>query len=56
MNIVHGPLTGHLRKATIEHGMGEVAMAWNLTGNYFETCSCELMCPCNLSFDDGANL
>lgn len=29
-------------------------MAWNLTGSYFETCSCELMCPCNLSFDHGA--
>jgi len=29
-------------------------MAWNLRGTYFETCSCELMCPCNLSFDNGA--
>jgi len=29
-------------------------MAWNLKGTYFETCSCELMCPCNLSFDHGA--
>src|SRR5690242_9686988 len=29
-------------------------MAWRLTGSYFETCSCELMCPCNLSFDHGA--
>jgi hypothetical protein len=29
-------------------------MAWNLEGSYFETCSCELMCPCNLSFDHGA--
>jgi hypothetical protein len=29
-------------------------MSWNLKGNYFETCSCELMCPCNLSFDHGA--
>jgi hypothetical protein len=29
-------------------------MGWNLKGNYFETCSCELMCPCNLSFDHGA--
>jgi hypothetical protein len=32
----------------------EVGMAWNLTGTYAETCSCELMCPCNLSFDHGA--
>src|SRR4051794_19411713 len=30
------------------------AMAWNLKGSYIETCSCELMCPCNLSFDHGA--
>lgn len=29
-------------------------MAWNLTGSYSETCSCELMCPCNFSFDHGA--
>jgi hypothetical protein len=29
-------------------------MAWSLEGTYFETCSCELMCPCNLSFDHGA--
>ena len=29
-------------------------MAWNLTGSYVETCSCDLMCPCNLSFDHGA--
>src|SRR3954447_10946400 len=30
------------------------SMSWSLTGNYVETCSCELMCPCNLSFDHGA--
>ena len=29
-------------------------MAWNLTGSYTETCSCELMCPCNMSLDHGA--
>jgi hypothetical protein len=29
-------------------------VAWNLTGSYVETCSCELMCPCNLSLDHGA--
>jgi hypothetical protein len=29
-------------------------MAWNVKGSYFETRSCELMCPCNLSFDHGA--
>ena len=29
-------------------------MAWNLRGSYVETCSCDLMCPCNMSFDHGA--
>src|SRR5512144_323821 len=29
-------------------------MAWSLKGSYVETCSCELMCPCNMSFDHGA--
>lgn len=29
-------------------------MSWNLRGSYAETCSCELMCPCNLSLDHGA--
>ena len=29
-------------------------MAWNLSGRYVETCSCELMCPCNLTLDHGA--
>jgi hypothetical protein len=29
-------------------------VAWSLKGSYVETCSCELMCPCNLSFDHGA--
>ena len=29
-------------------------MSWNVRGSYIETCSCELMCPCNLSLDHGA--
>jgi hypothetical protein len=29
-------------------------MSWKLKGSYAETCSCELMCPCNLSMDHGA--
>ena len=29
-------------------------MSWSLKGSYVETCSCELMCPCNLSMDHGA--
>jgi hypothetical protein len=32
----------------------EASMAWHLKGSYVETCSCELMCPCNLSLDHGA--
>jgi hypothetical protein len=30
------------------------AVSWSIAGTYFETCSCELMCPCNFSFDHGA--
>src|SRR5437588_4667262 len=33
---------------------GGAAMSWNLRGSYVETCSCELMCPCNLSLDHSA--
>jgi hypothetical protein len=29
-------------------------VSWNLTGSYVETCSCDLMCPCNMSMDHGA--
>jgi hypothetical protein len=29
-------------------------MSWNLEGSYVETCSCELICPCNASFAHGA--
>lgn len=29
-------------------------MPWTRSGSYAETCSCELMCPCNLTFDHGA--
>ncbi len=29
-------------------------MSWKLKGSYFETCSCDLMCPCNMSMDHGA--
>jgi hypothetical protein len=29
-------------------------MPWNLRGAYVETCSCDLICPCNASFDHGA--
>ncbi len=29
-------------------------MAWTLEGSYIETCSCELICPCNASLSNGA--
>ena len=29
-------------------------MAWNLEGTYFETCSCDFICPCNASLSHGA--
>ena len=29
-------------------------MSWSLKGSYAETCSCDLMCPCNFSLDHGA--
>jgi hypothetical protein len=29
-------------------------MAWNLSGTYIETCSCDFICPCNASFAHGA--
>ena len=30
-------------------------MAWNMKGTYFETCSCEVVCPCTASFSLGAD-
>src|SRR4051812_26760988 len=30
------------------------AVAWKIRGSYVETCSCDLICPCNASFDHGA--
>jgi hypothetical protein len=30
-------------------------MAWNLQGTYFETCSCEVVCPCTASLSLGAD-
>jgi hypothetical protein len=29
-------------------------MAWNLSGSYFETCSCDVVCPCTASLALGA--
>jgi len=30
-------------------------MAWKLSGTYFETCSCEVVCPCTASLSLGAD-
>jgi hypothetical protein len=30
-------------------------MAWQIEGTYFETCSCEVVCPCTASFALGAD-
>src|SRR3954468_9541167 len=30
-------------------------MAWNLEGTYFETCSCNVVCPCTASLALGAD-
>jgi hypothetical protein len=30
-------------------------MAWNVAGTYFETCSCDVVCPCSASFSIGAD-
>ena len=30
-------------------------MAWNIEGTYFETCSCEVVCPCTASLALGAD-
>jgi hypothetical protein len=32
----------------------EDAMSWKLAGSYFETCSCDVMCPCTASLALGA--
>src|SRR5215213_4916164 len=34
---------------------GETAMAWRIEGTYFETCSCEVSCPCTTSLTLGAD-
>ena len=33
----------------------EGAMAWSIEGRYFETCSCEVVCPCTASLALGAD-
>ena len=31
-------------------------MTWRIEGRYFENCSCDMPCPCTVSFDAGADL
>lgn len=31
-------------------------MAWKIQGRYFENCSCDMPCPCTVTFDAGADL
>jgi hypothetical protein len=47
-------LTPPAARPKIAHLPKEAAMSWSVKGSYVETCSCELMCPCFLSFDKGA--
>ena len=30
-------------------------MAWQIAGTYFETCSCDVVCPCTASLALGAD-
>jgi hypothetical protein len=39
----------------LAHSIEEADMAWKLNGTYFENCSCEMPCPCTVSFDAGAD-
>src|SRR6059058_5780854 len=39
------------RRRPLARGDG---MAWNISGTYFETCSCEVVCPCTASLAFGA--
>jgi hypothetical protein len=33
---------------------GGCIVSWKITGSYFETCSCNVVCPCTASFSFGA--
>src|SRR6476469_1678719 len=39
-----------VERSTAEEGN----MAWNLSGSYFESCSCDVVCPCTASLSLGA--
>jgi hypothetical protein len=45
-----------VRPQTIEpaHTAKEVEVSWKIKGSYVETCSCDLICPCNATMDHGA--
>jgi hypothetical protein len=35
--------------------MGVIVMAWNVSGRYFENCTCDGVCPCTASLSLGAD-
>jgi hypothetical protein len=35
--------------------MGVIVMAWNVSGRYFENCTCDVVCPCTASLSLGAD-
>jgi len=45
-----------LRWKRIETYLGGAAVSWKITGSYFETCSCNVVCPCTASLALGATL
>ena len=47
------PMEGESRRRTLPKRGG--SMAWNLEGTYFETCSCDVVCPCTASLALGAD-
>src|SRR6476469_4244308 len=49
-----GDVLGSEGAATGVHPDGRFSMSWKLKGSYVETCSCDLICPCNATFDHGA--
>jgi hypothetical protein len=42
------------RRIEAPTSLKEVDLSWKLKGSYAETCSCDLMCACNFTFDHGA--
>src|SRR6185295_2928754 len=47
------PRNGSAISSSASHSLGG-EMAWRLEGSYFETCSCDVVCPCTASMSLGA--